>query len=891
MALRRGTTAQKGAKERLAARVALLAALAALTVFLGTSYSLKLWSDPVQWYCFGRDFPAQFGKAKLAYGFPLLLHLVIGSLGPLPAFLVNLPLLVLMALMLAAFTRSIFRESDREVRSLAPAAAILLLLVVNRGILPVLVSPYRDPFSFIFLLASLLLFRQGMLPPGRYRYALLSGVSLALAVSTRDTSVLAIPALGAAAACCRRIPRSVLPRWLLWWAAGFAVASLPYLYQNTLVSGFPWIPAQAARTLEEKFSLVPGVSPSFLHHTLPRVIAYLRKHYSWWGLLLGGIGALLLGRRERPALVLIGCLFALYLLFYGSYVYPVKRYLMVLDLFMLPLMAGGLVKFALVAVQLTGGRDGWHKAAAGIVSAGLLCLALAAVVARNVPGTQARTRFRLQDARRLQALLHRHIPPQATLVSGRYFGEVALCLITNPVVITDFIAPAHTPWHFNLPAILAAQLHGRTTVMAALTSASLAEMLAGEYDLRPVTTIDLDREKFPLPLKRRQIPLVELLPWSNRTVSLTVENRGPPGCLQVDLGRVSRLPRTRLMLELDGRLLDADPSDYLNYYRIDSTNAALRLTVRSDRPLPAGIRAEVRPFPLSMSTAFHGLRLLESILSAPARRYPRWKYSAVCDTTGLRLPALARDEEYLLTGLTVGVPSWIRSSGPRLTISSGPNTLLSVDLAEASDGRSPWTQLFFAVPPPSPSSPIPRHVPVDLALSLTGHAADDKPPCIFLKRVQIMPVIECPQVMDVGGPDDHLWLRCGFHHRECGRYGNEQFSWRWTSSKAEVLVLTRRPSIALAIEIDELAELRPGTNGAAFAFNDRPVGALVRRRLENGPLVITHRITVQAQAVTGRVNRLTIFSPPWSPRDEWGGADTRTLGMAVDEIRIRSRPP
>jgi len=866
--------------------VALLVSLAALVTVLLSSYSLKLWSDPVQWYCFGRDFPAQFGKAKLAYGFPLLLYLAIKAVGPLPALLVNIPVLVLMALMLAAFTRSVFRGSCQEIRILAPAAAIWMLLVVDGKMLATLVSPYRDPLSFVFLLGSLLLFRRGMVQPARRGYALLSGMALALAASTRETSVLAMPAMLISAAFCKEIRFSILLKWFLWWGVGFVAASLPYLYQNTLVSGYPWIPAQAARTLDENFSLVPGVSPSFLGETLPRAVGYLLRHYSWIGVLMGGIGTLLLWRRERRALVLIICLFVIYLIFYGSYVHPVERYLMVLDLFVLPLMAGGVVRVA-GAVILSVRRLHPYRAPVPTVLAFILCLALAATSVPAVQRARSKHRFRLQDARRLQTLLQRYIPPDASLVSGRYFGEVAMCLLTNPVIVTDFIAPSHTSWHFNLPRILSAGLHDRPTVMAALTSSSLDEMLAGDYDLRPVTTVDLDRQRLSLPLERQQIPLVELLPWSNRVVSLKVENRPPPACLEVNLGRVSRLPRTRLVLELDGCLLDTNPSDYLNYYRIDSTNTTLRLTVRSDSPLPAGIRAEVHPFPLIMPTAFHGLRKLEGILSAAMRRYPQWKYAAVCDTAGLRLPALGRNEEYLLVSLVVGVPSWVRPLRPQLSISLASNTLLCADLSPAPDRRGPWGELSFAVPPLSATSAMHTHLPLTLVLSTDGTCADDKPTCVFLKRMEVMPASECPPEIDIGGPGDNLWLTRGFYDRESAVSGKEQCSWRWTSHKADILILTRRPRTALSIEIDELAELRPGKDAPAFTFNGYPVAAVSQRRAGNGSRVVTHRLAVPAQVVTGRVNRLTISCPIWSPGIRVGSPDTRKLGIAVDRIRVR----
>ncbi len=47
----------------------LLAVLAALAIYLVTARSLIPYSDPANWFAFGRDFTEQFGQKRLAYAY------------------------------------------------------------------------------------------------------------------------------------------------------------------------------------------------------------------------------------------------------------------------------------------------------------------------------------------------------------------------------------------------------------------------------------------------------------------------------------------------------------------------------------------------------------------------------------------------------------------------------------------------------------------------------------------------------------------------------------------------------------------------------------------------------------------------------------------------------
>lgn len=862
--------------------------VAAVAWILFKGYSLKLWSDPQQWYYFGRHFPERFATARIAYGFPLVLYLAIHLIGPLWAMLVNVPLLLLLAYCLARFSAALFHNSNLPPIKLLPATCILLLMLVDHKMLLYLVSPYRDPLAFVLMLGSLILYLRGLQQPDSRLTGFVGGVLLALAVSTRETSILVVPAMLLAAATCAR-PHNIrsLAGWAAWWTLGAAVAFLPYLYQNTLTSGYPWIPVQAARTLDTEFSLTPGVSPRFLSDTLPRTAKYLQSHYSWAGLLAILAGGILLLRHNRSGLLFVLIAGLTYLLFYGSYVRPISRYLAVLDLFLLPLMAAGLLWAMHGAFLLAARRaPALARLSLPVTAAALACGLVISVLNLSGQYSSPRSRFRLADVRRFQQLLEHYLPSDATLVSGRYFGEAAMCTLANPVIIPEFIAPHGAYWHPHFPQLLAAYLHNKKSVFAAITSADLAELLAEEYDLQPVATLDLETEGWPIPIETGRVDIVRLLPWSNTVITAEITNAAPRSFLKVDLGRLSRFPRKSLQLDLNGSTLDHNPSDYVNFYRLSVPDDLIQLKVKSDAPLPARVDATANPFPLTLPVAFHNLRKLQSVLPLTVSRYAQYKYAAICDGARLRLPALMTTNEYLLASLQIGTPSWMRPLHPRLTLRAGFLPVLCRDTTERLTGGDPWTEFLLIIPPHLQGESSGRHITLHCSLETSSPPASDKPPCVFLRQIALLPAVSSPELVDIGSEDDNFWLIRGFHDREYGRERKPIRNWRWTTGQAEVLVLTEAPGVGVALSVHVLPDVRPDPVSPAFYFNGLPLSPSEHTE-ETGSSTVDYRLVVPPDMVTGRVNRLTLSCPVWSPAETLGSPDKRKLGIAVDRIHIR----
>ena len=93
-------------RRRLGELVAGAFLLGLVAQFLSRAYVLNPDTDPVRWVAFGRAFGEAFGQVRLAYGFPLLFAVADAWLGPVRAYLVNLPVLLALFAAVLALARA-----------------------------------------------------------------------------------------------------------------------------------------------------------------------------------------------------------------------------------------------------------------------------------------------------------------------------------------------------------------------------------------------------------------------------------------------------------------------------------------------------------------------------------------------------------------------------------------------------------------------------------------------------------------------------------------------------------------------------------------------------------------------------------------------------------------
>ncbi|MGE4605722.1 MAG: hypothetical protein AAEJ52_03160 [Myxococcota bacterium] len=415
--------------------VAVLSGFAALLV---TSYGLVGFSDPAKWYLFARDFGSSFDSVGLAYGFPLLQAAAIAMVGPLYGFLVNVPLLVILAGLVYVFGRQQVDDLDGSEAiylspALAGAGALSFLMVVDWKTLLNLVNPYRDPLSHLLVLLACIGFvawsrRKRDTPLGPVAV----GCVLALAVASRETAVFMLGPIGLYAIASRdRHPGRLSARNAMMFGGALFLASVPLLIQNGLVSGNPVMPAQMAGGFEERHEFVPGIRFEQLSSTLPAVLHHLANQYGAAGLLvLIGVGVSI-RYRISVALYLSLPAMLLHIGFYGAYARVVGRYLVIVDMFAAPLAGVGIAWIAGLALRAVDDTRIRNRLTQGAIALAFLPGLVAPVSAMM----SVKPRFQLEQARRLRADLIALLPPGAPVMGDRPFAEILQCFVGDRLAV------------------------------------------------------------------------------------------------------------------------------------------------------------------------------------------------------------------------------------------------------------------------------------------------------------------------------------------------------------------------------------------------------------------------------------------------------------------------
>lgn len=219
--------------------------LAGLALFLFAAHYVKAYSDPYWWLTRAQDFAAGNLATRWAPIFPMFLAAALRIVGPVGVFLVNLPLLVLLAWLVRRIT--IQCSGSRVDAGLAGLFALALLVFVNRPLLLELQNPYREALAFCLLLGGVsLLF--SFASERRLWQAAGSACLIGLSIGVRETCILVLPVAAAwLAALWIRKRGAKAAGWLALFACVLALALLPFFIQNYLQSGQLWIPSYAAR--------------------------------------------------------------------------------------------------------------------------------------------------------------------------------------------------------------------------------------------------------------------------------------------------------------------------------------------------------------------------------------------------------------------------------------------------------------------------------------------------------------------------------------------------------------------------------------------------------------------------------------------------------------------
>lgn len=604
---------QRGLKRFLRVEYAALLAVAVIVfLFLRSHYRVNAGSDPGIWYLTGINLPEMFSTTKRAYFFPLLVWVAAKLTDPTLAFLVNIPVVLALVLVLALFARRA-TSGGGAAPTFAALAVVPLLFWTNADMLLNLCCPFRDALSHLLLFAALLLLADFRRDASHRLWRIMGcGALFALAVSTRETAAILIPAIALYAIIVKLRDRGVpfVKPALALTAAG-AVFAVPLLVQNYLVAGNPFVPGQTTMPSAIKGVSVAGISVYFARETLPQVLMNLGERLSWpvMGAAVFGLVAFARkqGAAERFCLLAVPAL--LHIAFYGCYVRVVSRYLFIVDLFVIVLAATGIG--ALLAAALSWRVFEAHRSRAEL----LLTIAFVAGIAAQLSAIPVpHPRFTLEKLRAFQRHLDANLPADACLLGERPLGDYLRALAPRPAEVVDFITPKASmldpAWDDELRRLHTAHpflfYAGRSDsfelahVRTELDAEYFATVPGGKLGMGAAVGGDFD--------------LFRLHRW---TALQTETNAVPPAADElfviVNVGRLSSYKgRTRSEVSINGRIVDRAPRDENNVYfvRREHGEERIRVALHSDQPVPQNLRVFIQPASQPLVLTYKGPELI-----------------------------------------------------------------------------------------------------------------------------------------------------------------------------------------------------------------------------------------------------------------------------------------
>lgn len=897
--------------------------LAALAHFLLSYTVLHPDSDPMRWFAYARDFLARFGEVKLAYGFPLVASLAVRIAGPLYGFLVNLPIVLLLAFLVHRF--ALHHGAPPRLAPGVAGVALMAFIAWNTGdssMLLRLSNPYRDPLSYVLLLsATLVLFRSAALGGEPWRSAL-GGALLALACSTRETSVLLLAPLGIYAVVTRLSAADVrFVRPVLCFVLGFAVAILPLLIQNWIVSGSAIVPAQASGTLGLTRTYFSGLGWLYFPETFPRLIAEMVEHYGKTGLALIAVGlAAAAKQRLRVVLFFSAPALVIYTLFYGSYYAIVPRYLFVLDLFAAPIAGCGAVALASallarVAVRRTRTlARRWLPAAALAGAFGFVLYAPSTEWVRVDTTGPFEERLRIDDVKRLRDDLAALAPAPATLVSERPLSSLLRTFFDYDVTALMFESGNRNLKKRVVVDHIVADLRAVSKPRWYLRPLGVPEtpadyVLSTEFDRVPAAELDAATYRLgALYPGVERLALERLEPWSLLETRVAVEAEAAGRqVLSLDVGRLSREPRSYARVRFDGQWLDDRADDQVNHYVVSVDEpGTFFVTLSSDAPLPRVLRASLAPVEMPIELDLrdqqrlaHVTRLSEDFFrdtipvapiidgGAGTIRVPLLEPKGAVFAVLVVLACMG-EEDVLLT-------HHLRAELAGRRVADGP-----IGAPASVKNGWGWYEKVFTIEGREVADPD-----AVLDLRVTAPAEIGRPPRPMLVALEIYRFDrDRPFEVEFGSAGDDPFAADGFPQLTDEAI-DADLPGRYAGPRARIPVVIGDADQPGRLRVEYLTGLRPPKTpppSPVFALNGRKLsGRRIAQRVRAGMAdrndpdsvewgrmltLLTDEFEVPAALLEGGFATLEITSRPWVPADAGVGGDTRELGVLLHRVRF-----
>ena len=887
-------------------------------VYLVMAHYIKAYSDPVGFLYKARAMWQGNPVTERSFVYPALLGAGLKILGPVYVFLFNCPFVVLLAFLVYRLNLVILvlhhsERGDKEFLRFFAFVGMIIFIVVHHRLLLDLQNPFREPMCFSLLIGSVLAafwFRGSR----GYGSAFGCGCLLGLAASTRETCLLVVPAVLIWA--CYNCYKERDLTWVRFFdlaAIGGLIGLVPFFLQNCMHSGHAIVPSYAAQKVQTVASSqrwdipVPGMSLWNFGTTGASSIQFFVENYRWFGLLLMFLGLLrCIRKKDVNALAFLVPAALLNFLFYCFYWYVKHRYLLVVDIFLIPFLGLGLLTLV-EWFRFMRGRTMSKEGVVCIRTWGYLVLTVVMSSFLVVSYVRNSPRFRAWHVEGFRNEILPHLEEPFMFVGARHYCTMLAWLLDG-----DFLEPSRRfarEYEQNAMKDLPLDDYLRKVRSQVITDCKTrnvysygekAKALLGNwYDFVPL----LSFKDLASPIEHYGKPmsgtLYRVMPWTHRHVEKSIKMPSSSGgnvLLIVDAGRLKDDPlRTFATLRCGDAAFNLKGDvGFFELQGVDAKAENLLCVLDSDAPLPESpwIKCVARNSELSFG------------LGATALPRP---YS-LCSESLLWPFPFKSDSRLLWDAGRISLPAFADVDSDvyaRIRLEFVQDDPLFKDRGFTISLSSPEETFSCALPPARHSCTVVvllargtgslEQVPLDLTTNLpdifeqqhmrhSGKTSAFAFVKLYNATLFSRPRIRVPSfLLDMGSKDDDLYLKAGFYSAEKDEHG----SFRW-SSGTSVMALPLQRDIGRAVFTlrclvpQVIQDVAPQP---VFAVDGVPVSPERVRCQEEGEGIFcfTFEADLTENAKRSAV-RLEISTPTWFPRD-MGSADSREMGIRIYSLR------
>ncbi len=843
----------------------------------------------------GRSFPF------VAIIYPLFLSLFFLLGGIYAPFFANAVVFAALFVALYVFTGLIFR-GHKNYRFMA-ILTVLLYFLLNKGKIISLLRCYRDPLSYLFIIIGFCFYLMFFRTEKKRKYLALTALFIGFACSVRETSAICLLPMGLL-----YLIRGIRDKSLHVFRYGsvffifLVIGSSPLIVQNSINTGHPLHSTQnlVRGGLEHENDwgdktdiagfVVPGSKLEYFPKTSSRYLKKLWRTYGTIPLILL-IAGFVYGRRSDEIKYLLLPFIASYFLFYSFFSVALWRYLFVIQIAAVPVIAFAVVRFTDSAVK---SRKKYVYR--------VLLLLMFALSAYSMFGKMPEKQFRIAEAMRFKKDFDNIIPANSAVIAEAtmrshidYFTD-SYCFRFD-----DFVRPEHgisavtglkyymanfqNVYFFDNVDLSLLHKYNHTPsvkgqILEHFDLIAQEEFHADEYNLRKL---------FGKPF----CTLWKLEKWGENFAEQSIEiEKFEDSILRINARKLwnNDLERMNAKLYFNDELLSSSIVDGVNYFYLPKElmqKGASIVKLASDAPVPANIDPVIfsvrKPIIINIDKK---PRIIEAnyVLDDfhwETRREDTAGSSLVAKAR-IKIPTIKYPESFLLVSCRIRVISETASDCILTFLLNGKKQ--SELRITGADGRKNRKNMKFPIDDDditADTSELLLNVEI-----INPQTAEELYSQNLLSFLSIDHVTVHRQdnsgsriLIDIGSDDDIL-LGSGFYNKE--RFAEGQTA-RWTKDEARVYLPYMRRKGKLSLEISASgASKEVGDIMSEVFINDHKIGEI------KVPPVSRKRFVLEVPdeiLVTG-FNDLMFKTPTWRPSDFLSSTDNRELGILLESITL-----